>query len=1264
MQPGSLKKREEEGFAPDNNDDSLNPANRQNPDNTSADGFWNPDGWSDESGDEPVSPNKSPGQNIGVEEMDINPLSGNNDAGRSDAESKLTPDKSFSNNLSLDNQGTNPAAKLVNGILRNRKKSIAGGVGLGGVVVTFYLLFASFAPFKVLHFANLLQRFHFQSNSEFMDGRTWSLYKVLKTHSVQNLRLGRIASRYAVKWDQAVLKNTGLKSVYSPITRRFIGYEVVDPAKADPLLKKLEAEGYNTNGSLARDSFDGSNNRVGQGSRIIDVSDEKLSKRRSLARVVTAGAEIEGVPDKLASRLLIKYGGMDFHILHPLQSVRRAATDRFVEWALKFKEDRAARVANGSTDVNLPKTGTDTNGDGNIDTTPDTTPESIAAGEANDIAEEVAQTAEKNRLKPSFISDKAAAKLKVAGRIAGSAAAAAALLCGVKALGNAAEILQYTNVILPMARVATSYMSLGAQIMSGEDVSSDEIGVYSQDLFDVLNNSDAIMAQPFQKSLNGVDSGPDLDSELKPGKLGEKPAFFRAIDDIPLLGTICSVQDFIGGLPVLKQIGEASQAGLNAILGPLGLSPDQLAGKLVDILAGSGINLYAVGAELGNYLMYGARIASNMASFAFGGSEMSESDEQALVADQMQTIALDNKSKSLYERYFDISNVDSLVARVSMSTPMNLKGFGGLVLQNPLNSLNFLTTKASAADYTFDYGFPKYGFTLTEQNSQIADDPLENANVVESDIQSFDDRFGSCFPKKIDPVTLNVVDNDRERYDVTSSDCNNKTDDQLRYRLYLADRVTELGLGCGEGDDSSCSEIGLQTSEFTAPEDAPVNNQIYFLGDSLTKGMQTLAGSDPEKNYLARTFDGHGWQSTVNAQGCRAVFQTQGPITGDGSTCPSETIVDGITALSNDTQIIQSNQTGTFVVGLGTNRLEVDASGNVDQNLFREKFAELIKQIKQISPNSFVYVVNLVSSDNNSNLEDRNAIIEDVISQFQDSQNIILLDWNGYVKNAKTTPDTGDDVEFADSVHHTIDGYIKKVQYLLDNIALPSGSSTAGGRIVNCDGYTEVLSPDNFNIRSYSQDIKDNCLKIKQKCLSGVTDTERILCTAMEFDGTFYGNGYGTYSGVAANQIYGFTASSSNYGGAPQSWLQSRSEGLSPNNLLECSGLASVALFKAYNYQGVGCSGNWTSQQRPDLFEHVNQNEIIPGDFLTISFGCNSDESNPAGGHVAIAASSPDASGNIIVYETNTWGKPVRFTSSNLSDYPGGWSRYIGPGVP
>lgn len=233
-----------------------------------------------------------------------------------------------------------------------------------------------------------------------------------------------------------------------------------------------------------------------------------------------------------------------------------------------------------------------------------------------------------------------------------------------------------------------------------------------------------------------------------------------------------------------------------------------------------------------------------------------------------------------------------------------------------------------------------------------------------------------------------------------------------------------------------------------------------------------------------------------------------------------------------------------------------------------------------------------------------------------------------------------------------------------EGVAVGTDPTTAVGTgQLNCQGYTTygLTSRGSPTPATYDSSTEAACLSLKNQCQSvGALDTIRILCEAFKYDGVQYGNGYGEYSGSKASSVYGFASTSGNFGIQAESWLKNRSGGLSPNNLLECSGLTSVALYDAFDYDGknIGCSGNYTERNNPTLFRQLPQNEIKAGDFLTKSFGCNSG----SGGHVAIAAGPVDSSGNILVYETNQWGKPTRFNTKSLSYFQGGWSRYIGPG--
>jgi hypothetical protein len=238
-----------------------------------------------------------------------------------------------------------------------------------------------------------------------------------------------------------------------------------------------------------------------------------------------------------------------------------------------------------------------------------------------------------------------------------------------------------------------------------------------------------------------------------------------------------------------------------------------------------------------------------------------------------------------------------------------------------------------------------------------------------------------------------------------------------------------------------------------------------------------------------------------------------------------------------------------------------------------------------------------------------------------------------------------------------------KIFDLDENSAVAQGGNAVNTDQLNCGGYVTADNGGVLSPASYSPSITLECLQLQQQCQSvAAGDTIKILCEAFKYDGVLYGNNYGSLSGTKANGIYGFTAPTGNdFGIDSQRWIANRTEGLSPNNLLECSGLTTVALFDAFGYEGyIGCSGDHTQRSHPDLFRETPLGEVRAGDFLTKTFGCNSN----TGGHIAIAAGPAKSDGTILVYETNEWGKSARFNVRQLSYFSdGGKSRYIGPGI-
>jgi len=236
--------------------------------------------------------------------------------------------------------------------------------------------------------------------------------------------------------------------------------------------------------------------------------------------------------------------------------------------------------------------------------------------------------------------------------------------------------------------------------------------------------------------------------------------------------------------------------------------------------------------------------------------------------------------------------------------------------------------------------------------------------------------------------------------------------------------------------------------------------------------------------------------------------------------------------------------------------------------------------------------------------------------------------------------------------------------------SISSGTYTAGGEL-SCDGYFKV-SPQPAIVTDgrpagslvpYSAEVQQSCESLKQSCLSGVSGGVKALCAAFEFHDAFYGSTSLPDRNMA---VYGMRAATNGLHD-PEGWYSKRQPGLNPYNMLECSALTMVAVWRAFgNTQEIGCSGSWGSRSHPDLFRQVAVNEIQPGDFLSKNFGCNVASTNQTtanGGHVAIAASTVSADGKVLVYEQSGYGTTTHFRLANMSSFAGNHSRWIGPGL-
>ncbi len=734
----------------------------------------------------------------------------------------------------------------------SRRQKVGGGVGAGLLIASIFGIFSVLhGPLQIVHFAQLLQRFHFTNNENFSDSRTGKLYIYLTTRSNPNRRnLGIIMNKPADRYER-FLKEAGIEMNFDHPTKNGRQVRRIQSFTIDSNTQ----QGRNTIESLKKQGVDipdiGSNGKV-----IVSARGEGGTKlSRSVIRGSVDSINMNKVSGAIAKRLLIKRAGVD---LHPLKNKTyergQDSADRRRTYNEEVREDAADRDKNGVDAPDRHVSGVqETDKDGNV--TNDTNGDAELANGEIDAAKDVKGFGKLQELKLRY------AKL-IKG--AGLAGAAVGVVCAARSLGDQAEEIEYANIVLPLIRIGTRIVATGNQVMTGKDTNVDELGAVSEALYSEDEGSWA-SARSIQAENEQELTGPDMPDEAKPSQVGEKPILFRILDN-GALGAVCGVNNAIGGLPIIKQIGQASDAAIDAALKPFGWSMSKLMTSLASLFAADEVDALAEGATLGNYANYGARLAANDSAISTGGRALSGT-ETALLDDE--TDAMLNRQldqKSLFARYLDLKEPDSLAAKSLFENPdlANPQSAFASLLRNPstlfsgwAKKLTTMTLAQTNSEY--NYGFPEYGYSLDEQDDERLEDPLENAEFIEPRLAELNDRYdgggedGPCFGTTVNPDTGALITASSVKYeDANRSDCRNPgqsfpdgTNELIRYRMYLADMVTAHTLACYEGEETSCQQLfGTTSSSGSADASAQTSAPT---GDVQSLAQQLL--DNPKVTY-------------------------------------------------------------------------------------------------------------------------------------------------------------------------------------------------------------------------------------------------------------------------------------------------------------------------------------------------------------------------------------------------------------------------------
>jgi lysophospholipase L1-like esterase len=191
---------------------------------------------------------------------------------------------------------------------------------------------------------------------------------------------------------------------------------------------------------------------------------------------------------------------------------------------------------------------------------------------------------------------------------------------------------------------------------------------------------------------------------------------------------------------------------------------------------------------------------------------------------------------------------------------------------------------------------------------------------------------------------------------------------------------------------------------------AESNGKIYFLGDSLTKGMA-------DQGDLQSKFESLGWTDIK-------IQATNG-----------DTIAGALPKVDADQEFIK--EASTVVIGLGTNR-EPTFSARVD---------ELIVKLKGINPELKIFWTNVYTTADafieGGQEEDRR--INSAINTLGTQHGFTVINWYGVAGIREGGTDDYKYGFLTDGVHHSAQGYKDRVDFIADRVGTPPAAAVGEG---------------------------------------------------------------------------------------------------------------------------------------------------------------------------------------------------------------------------
>ncbi len=757
--------------------------------------------------------------------------------------------------------------------ITRRKVQAAGalvGAGLtGGVIGTSFLA----GPLQFVHLAQVLHNAHFSQQEDAGDGRMGKMYRWLRSGgSAGETRLGWLGSKYHGRI-LADLASIGIVPDYGNFST-YKGFTVDLSHPDTPYTDMTPREA-----ATAFEQNTGIKPTI-NGNRLQVDANTYWSQRKAI-KASLGELNLNGVSTDARARVLRKFGLVSWH---PMNIIDKKANNTALKIFNLLKEKWQTRLKTGVDPVQIDasaareQTGVDSKGN------PITTNQSATV-----------DTSKSSKISDTLKSIAASKTL----RITGGLGAAVGLVCAAKAVDDHVDEIRYAQIIAPLTRMGMDAITVGNQIMSGQDVDPDEVNYLAQSFNEVdskgnviSNWNSAVEIRASTGQSGGVDP---METNGTKDLIGQHGVPWLDWTQNALVGALCSTAGQVVNGVVSVAIGIFSGGAVSTAAGFVASSigGPLVIDKLSHLLAGEAADTAAHGALYGAETAYGAAFGANDSSVHTGGVALTsaEATKLSMQTQQEQRQAFD--SESFFARTFDMTDYRSLAGHLadalSVSPTANAQGLLGTVMgagssamQMPFN----LIPNIAHADVVqpYDYPFSEYDFSQADLDNKTVGDPYVNAETVAKMLDtnclnsdgttntscSYIQKAETCFGDQIskdnsDHVWDVIPDQDVNMYSKAydASGCRDAGNAEwLRVRMFILDTGVMEGYTCAQYDDpTSCQNNGAGTTAATTPATPSTSGTSLPSGSSQQLAKLILAS--PNITFQTPQ-EGQDFQEIVN----------------------------------------------------------------------------------------------------------------------------------------------------------------------------------------------------------------------------------------------------------------------------------------------------------------------------------------------------------------------------------------------------------------